>query len=81
MSLTQSDIDNFHSFASQELPHCDAGQGLEDLVKKWRIQREQIETLNSLHRGIEDAEAGRMRDLNAVDASIREAIGFPARRQ
>lgn len=80
MSLSQSDIDNFHLFASQELPHCAPDSGLEDLLNKWQIQREQQEALASIRRGIADADAGRVHDIDTVDSQIRAKLGFPARR-
>ena len=80
MSLSQSDIDRFHLFASQELTHLGPDQDLEEIVKRWQTQREQAEALASIRRGVEDAEAGRVQDIGTVDKSIREKIGFPARR-
>jgi predicted transcriptional regulator len=78
MSISQSDIDNFHSFATQELPHCGPGQQLEDLARKWQLQREQEETIASIRRGVADAEAGRVHSLADVDERIRTELGLPA---
>jgi hypothetical protein len=80
MSLSQSDIDRFHQFASQELTQLGPDQDLEEIVKRWQTQREQAEALASIRRGVEDAEAGRFQDIGTVDKGIREKLGFPARR-
>lgn len=80
MSLSQGDIDSFHVFASQELPHLGPNQGLEDIMKKWQAEREQAEALASIRRGVADAEAGRFQNIATVDQGIREKLGFPARR-
>ena len=37
------------------------------------------ETLASIRRGVADAEAGRLRDIEEVDVSIRGQLGFPCR--
>ncbi len=80
MSLSQSDIDSFHLFASQELTHLGPGQDLEEIVRRWQTQREEAEALASIRRGVEDAEAGRFQDIGTVDKGIREKLGFPTRR-
>jgi hypothetical protein len=80
MSVSQSDLDNFHHFASQELSHRGAELSLDDLLNKWRAQQEQAETMASIRRGVEDANSGRVHDLADVDAKIRTELGFPARR-
>jgi hypothetical protein len=80
MSISQSDIDSFHSYAMQELSNCGPGQLLEDLARKWQLQREQEETLASIRRGVADAEAGRVQSVAAVDERIRTELGLPTRR-
>ena len=80
MSLSQSDIDSFHLFASQELTLLGPDQDLEEIVRRWQAQLKQAETLASIRRGVKDAEAGRFQDIGTVDRSIREKLGFPARR-
>ena len=79
MPISQYDIDSFHSFATGELTKDNRNQSMEDLVERWRSQREEKETLASIQRGIEDADAGRVNSLDEVDANIRQKLGFPAR--
>ena len=81
MSISQSDLDSFHHFASHELSQRGAGLSLEDLLDKWRAEREHAETIASIRRGVKDANAGRMHDLADVDTKIRTELGFPARRR
>ena len=79
MQITQSDLDSFHSFASRELTNGGRAHSLEDLLQEWRCKQEEVETIASIRRGIDDAEAGRVQSLADVDASIRAELGFPAR--
>lgn len=79
MQITQRDLDSFHSFASRELTNGGRALSLEDLLQEWRCKQEEVETIASIRRGIDDAEAGRVESLADVDASIRAELGFPAR--
>jgi hypothetical protein len=81
MSVNQNDLDDFHQFASQELTQPRHALNLEDLVKRWNEQREQTETIESIRRGVVDAESGRIRDIEDVDTAIRSELGFPPRRR
>lgn len=78
MSVSQHELDRFHEFASREL----AGRrdlNLEDLVSQWRADQERSETVASVRRGVQDADAGRLSDLADVDAKVRSELGFPPR--
>ncbi len=79
MPISQYEIDSFHSFATGVLTNGDRNQSMEDLVERWRSQREEMETLASIQRGVEDADAGRVNSLDEVDANIRQKLGFPVR--
>lgn len=80
MSLTQSDLDSFHHFASQVIVLRGPEVSMEDLVDEWQSRHDRTESINSIRRGAADAEAGRMRDLAEVDLEVREKLGFPPRR-
>jgi hypothetical protein len=80
MIVNQSDIDSFHDFATDLLSHSEGTVSLEELVMKWRAERELSETVESVRRAIADADAGRLRDLAEVDRRIRDELNFPARR-
>jgi hypothetical protein len=80
MTVNQSDIDSFHDFASNLLSHAQRDFSLEELVMKWRAEREVLETVESVRRGSADAAAGRLHGLAEVDGRIRKELGFPARR-
>jgi hypothetical protein len=79
MPISQYDIDSFHNFATRELTNGDCKQSMEDLMERWRSKREEKETLASIQRGVEDADAGRVKSLDEVDANIRQKLGFPVR--
>ena len=81
MTISQSDLDSFHYFATNELAQAVREVSLEELVSQWRAQQDDAETLASIRRGIADAEAGRVQDLNEVDAKIRTELSLPARRR
>lgn len=80
MTAIESDLDSFHHFASAELAHGGRNLTLEELLQQWRARQAHAETLASIRRGVDDAEAGRVHDLTAVDAKIRAELGFPGRR-
>jgi hypothetical protein len=79
MTINQSDLDSFHVFASEALSRTGRELNLEDLVQQWCAQHEREETIASIQRGVDDAEAGRIRDLGEVDMAIRAKLGFPPR--
>jgi hypothetical protein len=82
MSMSQSELDGFHQFASNALASGGRDLSLEGLLRQWRDQQEEqeeVETIASIRRGIDDAEAGRVQNLADVDAKIRDELGFPAR--
>ena len=79
MTVNQTDLDSFHHFATHLLSHAERDLSLEELINKWRAEREHSETVDSVRRGVADAEAGRMHDLADVDAKIRAELGFTPR--
>jgi hypothetical protein len=80
MMISQNDLDNFHLFATNEIARAGREVSLEELVSQWRAQVD-VGTVESVRRGMADAEAGRTQTLSDVDARIRTELGFPARRQ
>jgi len=81
MAVSLHDIDSFHDFAAEQLASGGQEESLENLLVRWRAQQEEADTLASVQRGVEDAEAGRVRSLQEVDATIRSKLGFPAKSQ
>jgi hypothetical protein len=79
MSISQSELDSFHQFALEALGRSGHEVSLEDLVRQWHAQQEHEATLASVSRGVQDADAGRTRDVVDVDTAIRTELGFPAR--
>jgi predicted transcriptional regulator len=80
MTINQSDLNNFHQFATDVLARAGQELELEDLMRQWLAERDRAATVDSIRRGVADAEAGRVHDLADVDAGIREKLSFPARR-
>jgi predicted transcriptional regulator len=79
MTVSQTELDSFHTFATHVIAQSGSKLSLEDLIQQWYAEREREETLASIRRGVADADAGRVRDIGDVDAEIRSALGFPAR--
>jgi predicted transcriptional regulator len=78
MAANQSELDSFHSFASQALPGASHAT-LEDLLAVWRTEQERAEAVASIRRGVADAAAGRLCSLSEVDADIRAKLRLPPR--
>lgn len=81
MIFSQKDLDSFHQFASRAIALRGQGLSIDELVEQWRAEQEREETIESVRRGVEDADAGRVRSLAEVDKAIREKLAFPDRRR
>lgn len=79
MTINQSDLDSFHHFATNLLAESGRELELEELMRQWRAERDRAETVDSIRRGIADAETGRVHELADVDAKIRTELGFRPR--
>jgi hypothetical protein len=79
--LSQSDLDNFHLFATNEIAHGGQDVSLQELLRRWLAQQVDGDCVESIGRGMADAEVGRMRSLAHVDAKIQTELGLCARRQ
>jgi predicted transcriptional regulator len=69
---------DFQSFADFALPLISSGKAdsIAQLVQQWEVEREQLETLQSIERGIADVEAGRVTPANEVFAQVRQELGL-----
>jgi len=79
MSTTQEEIDRFHHFASEKLSNGRADLSMDELYRQWQTEQEKSAAIASIERGLEDADAGRLRSLEDVDADVRNELSFPAR--
>lgn len=80
MPITQSELQRFRQFVVEKTN--DGGGDLTpgDCLRPWRSEQETAESIAAIQRGIDDAEAGRMRSLDQVDADIRNELGFSPRK-
>src|SRR3954452_14394377 len=63
MIVNQSDLDSFHDFATHLLAKANVDLSLDEIVIRWCAEREQSATVESIPRGVADADAGRVHDL------------------
>lgn len=75
MSITRNEIDSFHRFAAAKLENGGV-QSLEEVLRQWRAARYDEETIESIRRGLEQANAGQLRPFDEVDAEIRAKYGI-----
>jgi len=83
MSVTHTDLNNFHEFATAKL-NSDRVESMHELLDLWLLQnppeQEQIETVIALREGLADIEAGRVHDFEKVNAEIRKQHGWSNQR-
>ena len=79
MIVNQSDLDSFHDFATHLLAKTGTDLSMDELLSQWFAEREQVETIESIRRGVVDADAGRVHTLAEVDLKIRRELGFSVR--
>jgi hypothetical protein len=53
----------------------------EEIVRKWRAEREMEESCAAIREGLADIEAGRVQSLEDFDREFRERNGLPPRRR
>jgi hypothetical protein len=73
MSVSQSDLDSFHQFASQALTERGPVVSLEGLFDEWRARRANAETIASNHGEVDDEGAARVRELADLRGKVQEA--------
>ena len=77
MIIAQSDLRQLSSIC-QPSDCSSAGRvsTSQELVEQWRVEQEREETIESVRRGVEDADAGRFRSVAEFDKAIREKLAF-----
>lgn len=68
---TKDDLTSFHEFVGQQLQNGRASLTPEEVVALWR---EHLETIESVHRGLQDIDAGRSRPADEVLDEIRQEL-------
>lgn len=71
MAITQAELDDFHTFASQRIGREDAGVDLDDLVIEWDSVRNRQDINEAIREGLDDIEAGRTRPAEEVNAALQ----------
>ena len=75
MPMTEAEIRGFTDFARRKLNNGGA-DSLEDCLQQWRGMQNDTETVASIRRGLDQANAGQTRPFHEVDADIQEKYGF-----
>lgn len=77
MTVTQADLDNFHSFASERLTSGGGGLTIDDLVIEWDSVRNREEINAAIREGLADIDAGRTRPADEVTEELRRKHNIP----
>ncbi|QDT62933.1 hypothetical protein [Calycomorphotria hydatis] len=67
-STVKNELSEFHQFLSRKLNNSETDVSPEEVLAEWR---ERQATLESVQRGLADAEAGRVRPAEEVLAELR----------
>jgi hypothetical protein len=76
MPATRQELDSFHRFALEKLPDSGAETSLEELLAIWRQDREYSETIEDVHQGLNDYDAGRCQSLADAFQAVRADLGL-----
>ena len=72
-----TDAEVFQLFLAQQVASNGRDKSPEELVRIWRErQREKGESLDAIHEGIADMEAGRVHSFTEVNDQIRQQHGW-----
>jgi hypothetical protein len=78
MAVSLEQIESFHQFAHDRAKNGGADLTMDEIYDLWRLENlppeELQESLESLRRGIADAEAGRVRPADDVIEELRHRI-------
>ena len=75
MTMSQSELDSFHNFATNILAHGNRDISLEDLVSQWHSQREHAETLASIRDETAAAIAAVVEAARAMPEPLPDSFG------
>ena len=76
MSVTQTQIDSFHRFASEKLVNGGSDLSWDELFILWQSSCEREEINAAIREGLEDVEAGRCQPAAEAMEEIRKEFGF-----
>jgi len=75
MPITEDEIRGFADYAKRRLGNGGA-DSLEECLQQWRAEQIDSETVASIRRGLDQADAGQSRAFHEVDADIQKKYGF-----
>lgn len=76
MAVTQSELDDFHQFASKRIEMAQTAITFDDLVVEWESLRDRDDINSAICEGLADVETGRHRPASEVMANIRQKYGL-----
>lgn len=74
MPMTEGDIRGFADFARRKLANGGV-ESREECLALWQAQQEGVETLASIRRGLDQANAGNTRPFADLDAELQSKYG------
>lgn len=77
MTITEDELQSFSRFVAEKMTDGCSELTLEECLRIWRTSQLESADLESIQRGIEDAEAGRLQPLDEVADEIRKEHGLP----
>ena len=78
MTVTQTELDQFHEFASQKIATEGVSVSFEDLVVEWESIRDKDAIDSAIRQGLADIKAGRYRSAEEVTDELRQKHGIPS---
>jgi hypothetical protein len=76
MSITQTQIDSFHRFASEKIANGGADLSWDELFIQWQSDCERDEINTAIREGLADVEAGRCLPAAEAMEEIRKEFGL-----
>jgi hypothetical protein len=76
MAVTEQEIEGFSQFARSRLIKGRV-ESLAGLISEWEAERESEQTIDDIHQGIADIDAGLGKPVKDAFAAVRQKLGMP----
>ena len=76
MTVTQTELDAFHQFASARIRNQSVEIGFDELVMEWLSVRDRDEINSAIEEGLADIKEGRVRPADNAMEELRQKHGF-----